>query len=99
MSYAPTESRIAGRPRNSSRVSTTVSSVMRSIGRAITLWANRRAVYRLATLEDRFLRDIGVTRSDIDWALSQPWRVDPSAALAVRVERRKNAAGWARRRF
>jgi uncharacterized protein YjiS (DUF1127 family) len=99
MTYAPTGSRAVERPREPSIVSTAVSSALRSIGRAITLWANRRAVYRLATLEDRFLRDIGVTRSDVDWALSQPWRVDPSATLAGRVECRKNAAVWARRRF
>lgn len=97
MAYAPTGLRTAGRPRNPSFFSTAVSTFLKSAGRAIELWANRRAIHRLATLDDRYLQDIGVSRSDVHWALSHPWSVDPSAKLATRVGRRKNAAHWARR--
>lgn len=68
--------------------------------RALTLvagWRNRREIVRLATFDDRLLRDIGLTRADVDWALLQPRGVDPSEALAVRVERRRAATRWARR--
>lgn len=97
MAFAPAGSRTAGRPRHPSALPATVSALLKSAGRAIELWANRRAIHRLAALDDRYLKDIGVSRADVHWALSHPWRVDPSAALASRVERRKGAARWARR--
>lgn len=97
MSYAPTGLRTAGRPRNRSTFSTSVSSFLKALGRGIELWANRRAIHRLAALDDRYLKDIGVSRGDVHWALSHPWHVDPSIVLSTRVERRKSAARWARR--
>lgn len=97
MAYAPTGLKTAGRPRNPSLFSTAVSTFLKSAGRVIELWANRRAIHRLAALDDRYLRDIGVSRSDIHWALSHPWHVDPSAMLATRVDTRKSAVRWARR--
>lgn len=57
---------------------------------------NRRAIYRLSQLQDRNLHDIGITRSDVEWALSLPGHVDPSYALQERVERRRKACGWAK---
>lgn len=95
MSYASTHSRSAGRPRGPSLLSTAVSSGLATLKRVFVLWMNRRAVYRLATLDDHYLRDIGLSRGDVDWALSQPWQTDPSLALAERVERRKKARRWA----
>ena len=95
MSYASTHSRSAGRPRGPSLLSTAVSLGLATLKRLFVLWVNRRSVYRLATLDDHYLRDIGLSRGDVDWALSQPWRTDPSLALAERVERRKNARRWA----
>lgn len=97
MAFAPTGLRTAGRPRNPSLFSTAVSNAMKSAARAIELWANRRAIYRLAALDDRYLKDIGVSRADVHWALSHPWHVDPSIMLSTRVDRRKGAARWARR--
>ncbi|HXN44614.1 MAG TPA: DUF1127 domain-containing protein [Xanthobacteraceae bacterium] len=49
---------------------------------------HRRDLEFLAGLDDRMLRDIGLTRSDLRFALSEPvWR-DPGAVLVGRVGRR-----------
>ncbi len=47
----------------------------------------RRAVVRLASLDDKVLRDIGVVRSDLDWALRLPLSVNSEEALVERVRR------------
>ena len=50
---------------------------------------HRRDVRSLLELDDRCLRDIGLTRGDVVGALSQPFGVDPSSILVVRsVEQR-----------
>lgn len=59
------------------------------------LWYNRRAMFKLSRLEDRILADIGLTRADIEWALSLPWHVDPTEALNDRLRCRRSAARWA----
>jgi uncharacterized protein YjiS (DUF1127 family) len=45
---------------------------------------HRRDVMRLAELDDRSLKDIGLVRSDIAGALDQPLGTDPSKILSVR---------------
>jgi uncharacterized protein YjiS (DUF1127 family) len=42
-------------------------------------WSQRRELRRLAAFDDRMLRDIGVSRSDVERALANPFRheVDP----------------------
>ena len=45
---------------------------------------HRRDVMRLADLDDRTLKDIGLVRSDIAGALDQPLGTDPSKILSVR---------------
>ncbi len=97
MTYASSDLRGAGRPRRFSRFSAGAASLFARIGRAATLWNNRRAVFRLAQLDARGLRDIGLQPADVDWALSLPWRVDLSLALSERVAQRRAAARWARR--
>lgn len=57
---------------------------------------NRRAVRRLALLDDRLLADIGLSRGDVDCALAQPNWVDPSHNLAELVEGRRRARLWGR---
>ncbi len=49
-----------------------------------TALGHRRAVRRLAELDDRTLKDIGLTRSDVTGALAQSLAVDPSRVLQVR---------------
>jgi uncharacterized protein YjiS (DUF1127 family) len=59
------------------------------ISRAVSHWSDRRMVHAIAQLDDHLLADIGLTRSDLDWALHQPSSGRPSAELArVAAERR-----------
>src|SRR5919201_5078282 len=52
---------------------------------------NRRNLEFLASLDDRMLRDIGLTRSDLRSALSEAFWRDPGAALISRVGQRGSA--------
>lgn len=97
MSYASTRIGSAGRPQRPSALKAALSAIVAAVVRPLVLWGNRRAVYRLMYLDDRHLKDIGVSRADIDWALSKPWSVDPSKELADCVARRRAAARWARK--
>lgn len=60
-------------------------------------WSNRRAIYKLSRLDNRQLRDIGLTRADVIWALSLPRDIDPSLELNSLVQRRREARSWARK--
>lgn len=54
---------------------------------------NRRAATVLAGLDRRMLADIGITRSDVRDAFSEPFWEDPTALLRERaLERRWNRA-------
>jgi uncharacterized protein YjiS (DUF1127 family) len=66
-------------------VATPVIDVARSTLRAIV---NRRSVNMLDEMDDRMLRDIGLTRGDVDSALAQPWHKDPTRMLARGIEKR-----------
>ncbi len=48
----------------------------------------RRSAYRLAALDDHMLSDIGLTRFDVDSALSMPLDSDPNAELVRRRSER-----------
>ena len=74
-----------------------LAKAMVATRRIFKIWYGRRVVYRLATLADRMLQDVGLTRADIQWAEMQPWTVDVTEALAHRVARRRKAAQWGRR--
>src|SRR5215212_7020337 len=50
---------------------------------------NRRDAVTLASLDDRMLADIGLTRGDVRDAVSEPvWR-DPTAVLVSRAQERR----------
>lgn len=50
----------------------------------VTAWRHRNDMAVLASFDDFMLRDIGVTRGDLDDALAEPlWR-DPTAVLVRR---------------
>jgi uncharacterized protein YjiS (DUF1127 family) len=46
------------------------------LNRLWTNWISRRQVIRLQELDDHILRDIGVTRQDIEWATRNPLSVN-----------------------
>lgn len=55
-----------------------------NVGRIKAQWRNwmaRRDIRRLADLDDWILKDIGVTRAEIDWATRLPLDLDPAKAL------------------
>ncbi len=60
--------------------------------------SHRRAVKRLCAWDDRMLKDIGLTRSDVIGALSERLSRDPSAVLAARVGRRPTGVSGGRTR-
>jgi uncharacterized protein YjiS (DUF1127 family) len=58
------------------------------IAQAAKILRHRRDLEFLAGLDDRMLRDIGLTRSDLRFALCEPFWRDPGAALIGRVGQR-----------
>lgn len=61
---------------------------------AFTLWRayrGRRALRTLIEADDRMLRDIGVTRDDVRWALDAPATQDPTTYLRLRAVSRRAA--------
>lgn len=49
---------------------------------------NRSEVRKLADFDDHMLRDIGLTRGDLDGALGEPLHFDPSVLLVQSFEHR-----------
>lgn len=61
---------------------------------------NRRSVAKLLDWDDRMLRDIGLTSSDVRAAMSGPAREDPSLRLGtLSIERRAAIRAEARERL
>jgi uncharacterized protein YjiS (DUF1127 family) len=58
------------------------------VARTVRALRHRREVWRLAEYDERALHDIGLVRSDVLGALSEPLHCDPSITLAERVEKR-----------
>ena len=54
-------------------------------------WRNRKTVANLANLDDRALRDIGLTRADVRSALAVPAGRGPSRQLASLAPERRFA--------
>lgn len=75
-------------------ISVQMAAWLRATWRA---WRNRRQVARLLSFDDRSLRDIGLTRSDVTGALALRASEDPSRRLARTVRERRAARQWARR--
>ena len=63
----------------------------RSLKRMIDRVKNRRETMRLASLDDRMLADIGLSRGDLRDAFAElPWR-DPSDVLVRRAAERRSS--------
>lgn len=61
---------------------------------------NRFEVLQMLEMDDRMLRDIGLTRGDVTSALSSPTMMDPSTRLRIfAVERRAGNRAQARERL
>lgn len=66
-----------------------IGTVTMAVHRLHVAWTHRREAAALAGFNDRMLADIGLTRSDLADAYSEPaWR-DPTAVLAQRVAERR----------
>ena len=52
---------------------------------------DRQEIKRLIELDDRALKDIGLSRSEVDGALAEPLFRNPSTVLLRSVERRSRA--------
>ena len=55
--------------------------------RLVRNWHARIAVARLERLDDFLLRDAGLSRADLNWALKLPFSVNCEQALIDRVRR------------
>ena len=78
----------AGQP-----VARTVNSVAWTVLRRVTglvqAFKHRRDAAALASFDDRMLADIGLTRSDLRDALSEPMWRDPTSILVSRADERR----------
>lgn len=63
----------------------------RSIFNLAKALRHRREIMHLAELDDRMLKDIGLTRCDVDSALAEPLHHNPSWVLVRCVERHTRA--------
>ncbi len=70
-----------------------VRQIVRALRSVIDAVVNRREVTRMLDLDDRMLKDIGLTRNDVLGALGRPLGEDPSVLL-----RRRSVENRARQR-
>ena len=61
-----------------------------SLRRLARNWKARRRVASLSNFDDYLLRDIGVTRDEIQWAAGLPLTVNAALALEERAYRRRH---------
>ena len=66
-----------------------LASIGSLLRRTMRHWNDRRALTALSELDDYLLADIGLTRSDLDWALHQPSSALPSEELTRLVHERR----------
>lgn len=83
---APTYPALSGLARLAGLVSARIVEVFHA-------YKNRRAMAELGALDERMLRDVGLTRGDLRDAVSEPlWR-DPSLLLVKRAAERRVTRG------
>ena len=62
-----------------------------NLGALFRHWQARRSVRHLASLDDYVLEDIGLRRSDVEWAERVPLTRNAVLALEERVRRRRRS--------
>jgi uncharacterized protein YjiS (DUF1127 family) len=78
-------------------IATIVEAAVRLARRIAGAWRHRHDAAVLAALDDHMLADIGLSRTDLNDALSEPlWR-DPTAVLARRHGERRRSRRAAQR--
>lgn len=65
-----------------------VGGLLRRAGGLVKALQHRREVRHLSEFDDRTLKDIGLSRAEVDGALAEPLHRDPSLVLVRSVERR-----------
>jgi uncharacterized protein YjiS (DUF1127 family) len=80
-----------------------IGSITSPAGRILVQWISRagrdlfrtlrhrREIMALADLDDRLLKDVGLTRGDVQGALSEPLLRNPSTVLVRSAERHSRA--------
>ena len=64
-----------------------------NLGALLRHWQARRSVKHLASLDDYVLEDIGLKRSDVEWAERVPLTRNAVLALEERVRRQRRSVG------
>ena len=72
-----------------------LSTLEEAARRFVRTWSNRRKVVSLADFDDHMLADIGISRHDVEQALSLPFSQDPAEELQ-RIALKNRAQGWNR---
>ncbi|NIX76682.1 DUF1127 domain-containing protein [Microvirga terricola] len=67
---------------------TFAASVARAVASLVRALKHRREVMHLAEFDDRMLKDIGLTRADVEGALAEPLVRNPSSVLVRCAARR-----------
>ena len=57
-------------------------------------WKAKRRIAALGNLDDYMLRDIGVTRDEVQWAVGLPLTVNAAIALEERAFRRRQSGRY-----
>lgn len=78
-------------------VSRTARAALRRVGGLMKAIRHRREVRGLAELDERILKDIGLSRTEVVGALAEPFYRNPSTVLVRGREHRHRDAGPARR--
>jgi uncharacterized protein YjiS (DUF1127 family) len=68
-------------------------STFLNLGGLLRHWQARRSLKQLASLDDYMLEDLGLKRSDVEWAERVPLTRNPVLALEERVRRQRRSVG------
>ena len=61
--------------------------------RLVRNWKARRRIVNLSGYDDHMLRDIGISRGEVEWAAGLPLTVNAALALEERAFKRRHNGG------